>query len=389
MTYYYQLIFLGNTTINAYDELRGCFLMRVNDLGIGVDCIKIIRASDFNREYDNRQPSFAFFLGGDAASRDKDNDIIEVLLSNGEPIYPIFFKENGFAKEIPELLSAMNGHRYLHDDLDKFVNCALETLRLLRSTRKVFISYRRDDSAAVANQLFDVLTRRNFDVFLDSYVIRGADNFQQELFHRMSDCDVLLQLNTQDFKTSKWCREEVEMANMKQIGIVEVIWPDMSLDRWSELCSPCYLKPGDFKCKCFRNNKAELEFEVLDNIARDVESVRARNLAARQDNIVGEFVKEAKKIGKTVTKELYYLKETLPDGKCRLYLPAVGIPSSFDYYESLEFRNMLKDDNLEIFLLYDQLRIRSKWISHLDWLNSSLEVKSIKKKDFEAWLKSH
>ena len=389
MSYYYQLIFLGNINDNSYNELQKCFLKRVKELGIDASCIKIIVANNFKLEYENRQPSFVFFLGGDVVNRDKDNALLEILLSNGEPIYPLFFGENGFAQEIPDLLSAMNGHRYLSENMDKFVNCALETLRLLRKTRKVFISYRRADSAAVADQLFDVLARRNFDVFLDSYVIRGADNFQHELFHRMSDCDVLVQLNTHDFTNGKWCRDEVEMANMKQIGIVEVIWPGMRLERWSELCCPCHLKAEDFRRKYYMNDKARLKLGILDKIASEVESVRARNLAARQDNIAGEFVKEAKKIGKTITKELYYLIEKLPNGKRRLYLPAVGIPSSYDYYESLEFRDLLKDDSLEIFLLYDELRIRSRWISHLDWLDSSLEVKSIKKKDFEAWLKHH
>ena len=81
--------------------------------------------------------------------------------------------------------------------------------------------------------------------------------------------------------------------------------------------------------------------------------------------------------------------EKTSNGKQRLFLPAVGIPSSYDYYESLEFRNMLHDEHLEIYLLYDDLRIREQWISHLDWLDSSLEVKSIKKKEFETWLRNH
>lgn len=388
MSYYYQLIFLGKIIDGHYNELRKCFLGRVKELGIDEACIKIIKADNFEREYDNRQPSFVFYFG-DAVNKNKDSVILERLLSNGEAIYPLFFGENGFEREIPEVLSALNGHQYLLEELDTYVNCALETLRLLRKTRKVFISYRRAESAAVADQLFDVLTRRNFDVFLDSYVIRGADNFQDELFHRMSDCDVVVQLHTTDFKNSYWCREEVEMANMKQIGLVEVIWPDVGLERWLELCYPCHLKAEDFRRGNYKNDKAQLKSKVLNAIARDVESVRARNLAARQDNITGEFVKEAQKIGKTIVHELYYLIEKFPNGKRRLYLPAVGVPSSFDYYESLEFRNLLKDNKLEIFLLYDELRIRTKWISHLDWLDSSLEVKSIKKKDFGVWLKNH
>lgn len=387
MTYYYQLIFLGDTEKDAYRNICRLFLNRLQEMGIDDSCVKIIKAANFDVDYSNSQPTFAFFLGS-ASDRDKDLREIEVLLRNGDTIYPLYFGNGTFEQETPECLHQMNGHQYQTQEIDSYVNCALESLRLLRKTRKVFISYRRTDSTAVANQLFDVLTRRNFDVFLDSYVIRGADNFQEELFHRMSDCDVLVQLNTNDFRNSKWCRAEVEMANMKQIGLIEVIWPNSELERWSELCYPYHLKAEDFRRKRFKNNKSVLKNSVLNAIARDVESVRARNLAARQDNIAGEFVKEAQKMGRTVVWELYYLLEKVEDGM-RLYLPAVGIPSAFDYYESLEFKALLQNPDLEIYLLYDELRVREKWINHLDWLDSSLEVKSIKKKDFATWLQEH
>ena len=388
MTYYYQLVFLGDTRNGAYCEISRRFQTLVKEFGIDETCVRIIKSENFDSDYTNCQPTFAFFLGN-ATHRDDDADKLRVLLSNGDTIYPLYFGESTFELETPDCIQAMNGHRYSDEEIDKYVNYALESLRLLRKTRKVFISYKRTDSTAVANQLFDVLTRRNFDVFLDSYVIRGADNFQEELFHRLSDCDVLLQLHTNGFKNSKWCRREVEMANLKQIGLIEVIWPNAKLERWSELCYPYHLKSEDFKRRRFKNNKTLLNSKTLNIIARDVESVRARNLAARQDNIIGEFVKEAQKVGKVLIQELYYLMERTAAGKQRLFLPAVGIPSSFDYYESLDFRKLLQDEHLEIYLLYDELRIRERWINHLDWLDSSLEVKSIKKKDFETWLKNH
>lgn len=387
MTYYYQLIFLGDTGAAAYDAIRGLFFKRLQELGVDDSCVKVIKAENFDIDYSNCQPAFVFFLGN-AAERDKNLKELNVLLENGDTIYPLYFGDGTFEQETPECIREMNGHQYLVQELDKYVNYALESLRLLRKTRKVFISYRRSDSSAVANQLFDLLTRRNFDVFLDSYVIRGADNFQEELFHRMSDCDVLVQLNTNDFKKSKWCRAEVEMANMKQIGLIEVIWPNSRLERWSELCYPYQLKADDFRRKRFKNNKSILKNSVLNAITRDVESVRARNLAARQDNLAGEFVKEAKKLGRSIVQELYYLLEATEKGT-RLYLPAVGIPSAFDYYESLDFKKLLQNQELEIYLLYDELRIREKWINHLDWLDLSLEVKSIKKKDFATWLQEH
>ena len=164
MTYYYQLIFLGNVRDHAYTELREYFLKRVKDLGIEVKCVKIIKAGNFKTDYDSKQPSFVFYLGN-RANKNKDVALLEILLNNGESIYPLYFGKNGFEHEIPAVLSALNGHRYVRDEVDKYVNCALETLRLLRKTRKVFVSYKRTEShknpethqscAASAHQIID------------------------------------------------------------------------------------------------------------------------------------------------------------------------------------------------------------------------------------------
>ena len=81
MRYYYQLIFLGNVKDHSYDELRKCFLRRLKDLGIDVKCVKIIHAGNFKKDYDNKQPSFVFFLGN-RADKHKDNDLLEILLNN-------------------------------------------------------------------------------------------------------------------------------------------------------------------------------------------------------------------------------------------------------------------------------------------------------------------
>ena len=139
----------------------------------------------------------------------------------------------------------------------------------------------------------------------------------------------------------------------------------------------------------FHNGSCRITEECIENIVNTVESVRARNLAARQDNLVGEFVKEARKQGRQLIQEYRYLVETLKDGRIRLFIPAIGIPQSYDCFDSLRFRKLLDNEKIELFLIYDDLRIRKKWIEHLEWLNESLEVKTIKKKDFELWLKNN
>ena len=72
-----------------------------------------------------------------------------------------------------------------------------------------------------------------------------------------------------------------------------------------------------------------------------------------------------------------------------VFIPAVGVPQSYDCYNSLDFKEMLKCPDVKLHLIYDDLRIKKRWIQHLDWLNDSLEVKTIKKKDFAIWLQNN
>lgn len=52
---------------------------------------------------------------------------------------------------------------------DRIVNIALESFELLNNTRKIFISYKRNESTSVAIQLFEALEAHNFDVFRYSF----------------------------------------------------------------------------------------------------------------------------------------------------------------------------------------------------------------------------
>lgn len=387
MIFKYQLIYLGDTENPACKTIKERFCEKVKELGVLEDMFIEVFASNFDNDYQNKQPSFVYYFGKHD-HQDRDADILQQLMSNGDPIIPLYFTEEGFYDEIPKVIQVMNGKKYEECNLDAIVNYALQSLRLLRQNRKLFISYRRTESSKVANQLFDALVRCNYDVFLDSYSIGAATNFQEELHHRLSDCDVLVQLYTAGFKDSDWCKEEITSANQKQIGVVEVVWPELELDRHNYLCEPILLSADSFEGD-FHNAETLFKEEVVNCISHTVESVRARNMAARQDNLVGEFICEAEKQGKHLVQEYVYLIEHL-DTKTRVFIPAVGVPQSYDCFDSLRFKRLIANENIEIYLIYDELRIKKRWIEHLDWLNDSkLEVKTIKKKEFAQWLQKN
>ena len=232
------------------------------------------------------------------------------------------------------------------------------------------------------------MSRNQFDVFLDTYSIRGAADFQAELHHRITDCDVLIQLNSQGFKDSKWCKEEITEANARRVGVLQINWPNVKSYATDQLSRTRKLVELDFKRKRYKRNTSTLKNKVLNEIARDVEAIRARNIAARQDNLTGEFVKEASRQGRTIIKEPAFLVEQMEDGKFWYYIPAIGVPQSWDCYESVKMLERWKIASPEkVFLIYDDLSILPRWIEHLEWMNKYLKVKTIKMQKFESWLK--
>jgi len=387
MKYKYQLIILGSD-IHEREAILQQIQLELANLNLPTEFLKVISSTSIEREYEGNQPAFALYFG-DVNGDFKDEEVTKKLLKDGTMILPIYF--NDFGSEIPKVLENQNGIQYGNGEIQKISNIVLEAFELLRSTRKVFISYRRTESTSVAIQLYEALERYNFDVFLDTHSIQKGEPFQDELWHRMSDCDVVLILNTIGFLESKWCKKEFAEAGAKQIGIVQLIWPNhkvSEMDTSSHISYPLQLNDIDFVDNDFEAKGTFIQSKI-DGIVRMVESVRARNLAARQDNLITEFRNIAEKNNRNVTVQPErFLTEDLPNGERIIYIPTIGVPQSMSCQSAEIKKELLGFDDVSIRLIYDDLRIREKWLNHLDWLNDNFkkDIKTLKKRDFESWL---
>lgn len=390
MNFHYQLIVLGNFKQDFYDSLVSLILSKIKNLGLNESKIQLITKSNFLKDYSGNCPAYCVYIGNSSNHKFADIDLLETLMSQGNAILPVFFDEFEFDQQIPNQLSNHNGFLYKEpNDFEKLVSIILEGFSLLRTSRKLFISYRRSESRSVAIQLFEAFEKSGFDVFLDTHSIRPGEPFQEELWHRMTDCDAIVLLNTPGFLESKWCKEEIAEANCKLIGVVQLIWPNNKLENTAELCLPINLKPEDFVNNKFDDNTTSLLDQLTVNtIVNNVESMRARNLASRQDAIITEFTNAARNLNLKLTLQPErYLSQELEDGRDRIFIPTVGMPQSFNCNQSEDLINEIKRHNVEsIHLLYDHIRIRDKWLKHLDWLNKYLEIKTLKVKNVEIWL---
>lgn len=390
MKYKYQLITLGSNVPERQiiiDQIRE----ELRNLKLPEEFIKVIPASSIDDEYKGNQPAFALYFG-DTSGYFKDLDVTQKLLKDGTMILPIFYKS--FKTDIPCILENQNAIKYGTNEINRICNTILEAFELLRSTRKVFISYRRTESTSVAIQLYEALEGYNFDVFLDTHSIKKGEAFQDELWHRMTDCDVIILLNTPKFLESYWCKEEFAEANAKQIGIIQLVWPNhqiQKIEKSSYISYPIQLSKEHFKNEEFKDSEiSKLVDSFVARLLQEVESVRARNLAARQDNLITEFRNIAEKNERKVTVQPEkILTEDLPNGEHIIYIPTIGIPQSMSCQSAEIKKELMGYDDVSIRLIYDDLRIRDKWLKHLEWLNDNFrkDIKTLKKQDFESWLK--
>ena len=394
MGYKYQLILLGSE-VPQKDQMLAKLFERVKDLGLPTTIIKIIEGNNISSEYSGNQPAFGLYFG-DTDGNFKHLDITNKLLKDGTMILPIYFgnpDDGAFSREIPCILSNQNGWQFKDNELDRSANIILESFELLRSTRKIFISYKRNESTSVAIQLYEALESYNYDVFLDTHSIGKGEPFQDDLWHRMTDCDVIVLLNTPGFLESHWCKEEFAEAGTKQIGIVQLVWPNhkiAKIDSGSHISYPMQLDESNFVDNIYNNkDRSKLVDVIVAEIIQKVESVRARNLASRQDNLITDFTNIAKECGREVTVQPEkFLTEDLPSGKRNIYIPTIGIPQSTSCQSAEIKKELYRHNDVSIRLIYDDLRIRDKWLQHLDWLNDNFkkDILTLKKQDFKPWL---
>lgn len=384
----YQIVKIGSDNPFYKDVLKTLY-HHTAELGLAEESILEIDETNFKTEYKRNAPTFCLYFGSDSGYF-QNIDLIEVLINDANLILPVVDNLEKFSHQIPKELSNVNGFELTtSNDIEKLVSCILEGLSLLRLSRRLFISYKRDESSPVAIQLFEQLEKNGFDVFLDTHSIKSGEPFQEELWHRMADTDVVVLLNTPGFLNSNWTTQELAKANSMSIGILQVIWPSHKLERDAELSIPLQLNESDFDNEIYKKSTSYLNPDTISNIISQVESLRARSLASRQDNIITEFIASSKRVGKKADLQSEkFITVKRKDGKELVVIPTVGVPQAFTYNQSEELVARIKSKNVAgAFLLFDHRNIREKWIKHLDWLDNYLPVKTIKIVKAEEWLK--
>lgn len=373
MTFQYAVAIFGPGSSSHGPVLKRRLRKRLSELSTVLpSAVKFLKAAEVPRA-NGKLPIVGVCFGGDAWSND-DSLAIRSLLAKSNVIIPVVSDINRFNLLVPTELAGINGMEISADNnqLDSIANLVLENLGLLRRSRRLFISYRRIDSAKEALQLRHELEARGYDVFLDTHSVPKGDDFQEVLWQRLADSDVAVLLDTPGFLTSRWTQEELAQAEAMTIGIVQVVWPAHSPAPYTDLCERIYLNRADV-------GATGLGVDAVKRILEEVERLRARSLAARHNNLVREFCDAAATVGiAAVVQPGRYISAHLPSGEMISAIPAVGVPEATRYHEASARFSEHASPPAEIFLIYDQRGLRPGWSKFLDWLDEFLPVKAVR-----------
>lgn len=381
----YEIAILGNVSNDQKQTLLATLESLIGDFGlvVGDDLLIHDRESIAVRE---KAAAFAAVYFGDGEPTDVQ--VVENLIKESAPVIPTVAADANFGPQIPVSLQSSNGLMRRVDDphMTELAGALLECIGLLRRQRRVFVSYRRIESRSAALQLHDLLASRGFDVFLDTHDIRPGDPFQDVLWHRLVDSDVMVMLDTPGYFDSRWTRQEIGRARAKDIQVLRVIWPEHSPNKLTDLAETIYLEAEDLEA-----SDGPLGAQVAEKIALNVERLRSRSIAARYMSITGKLRADVEKIGASIEgvgAHRAIAVRMVDDSKVWAY-PVVGVPTA-EILNDIAEKAKNSDSQSVPVLVYDHIGIRDTWSAHLKWLDEQIRaVRAVKVSEagwaFAAW----
>jgi hypothetical protein len=195
------------------------------------------------------------------------------------PVYPRT-AQHGIGSLIGTDFSAANAE-FWDESLKEAVPAVFSVAGITYKDPRIFISYRRTDSLALANQLFDALSHMRFDVFLDHYRVPPGGDFQARLSQELGDKSMLLLLESATFRDSEWTMYEVQTAKTCGLSIFALQVPGgediPGVDMLARRLLDAALFGGTFDLN------SALKQVDLEDIVRDVRHRHDQGLAYRRD----------------------------------------------------------------------------------------------------------
>lgn len=371
-SYLYKFVIMGAISDPQKAEIETLLTEQLAffRLSIGIDVELVYNSASFM--FEETVPAVVAFFCAAGISADQ----LDGALEAGVPIVPVL-PDLTDTNLVPAKISALNALAYNNGGAERLISAMLECLRLLPKQRRIFVSYRRTEARAAAIQLHEELSARCFDVFLDTHDIRPSEDFQMVLWHKLSDSDVLVMLDTPTYFESRWTNEEFGRALAKGISILRIGWPSCAPSPRVATTTRIDLAINDIDPVTGQIAKED----VIDKIFRTIEYLRSRSHAVREVNLHSHIKNSLIQIGGQVigTGTFSAIHAKLPGGKQITLYPSVGVPTSDTLHSAV------KCSKSDAAIVYDHLGLHPEWLAHLDWLNDNIQCARYAKSSSLAW----
>ena len=137
------------------------------------------------------------------------------------PILPVGAQANVLKGHV----GTFNAHSVASSGIAGVVPDVLMAAGLGLDAYRVFISYRRMDALAFADQLFDGLSHQGFDVYLDRFRTNPGVNFAERIRSELADKGCIVLLDSRDVRTSAWVAGEYAFARFYRLGLMAIDLP--------------------------------------------------------------------------------------------------------------------------------------------------------------------
>jgi len=368
----YEVCLAGNLDATKVAEVRKAIEEGLAPQGktLGVDVGWQVTPSIYSPP--ERVAAVVLFFGG----ADKSVLSFKDALKRGIPCLPIVSDLKNVSAETPTELTALNCIGYADSGPTRIASAAMEAIGLLPKQRRVFVSYRRTESREAAVQLFDGLSGKLFDVFLDTHGVAPGDDFQSILWHRLCDCDVLVMLDTATYFESRWTAAEFGRALAKGISVLRVAWPGVTASKRTTTAHSIDLAASNFAATGLLTQAA------IDQIQQKVEELRSLSHAVRWLNMYSNIEQSVKKISGSIKGMGLYnsVHVILPSGKDVLLVPALGVPTA----NTLQAAESVGGGGT-VAVVYDHVGLLPAWQAHLAWLGDRIDTVHWMKASDIAW----
>lgn len=382
----YCLALLGTVPGGLAEELKKEIAVRLKDLGLNLGKEVSLFEGDlvrFDPAVDRCSAALCFSANGGGTPH--NDAAVGQLIKRRVPLIPVATCKDNFAAEFPGKLGGLNGLE-MKCGLGSLAMALLEGASLLPKQRRVFLSYRRVESTNAALQLYAALSARQYDVFLDTHDILPGEHFQEVLWQRLCDSDVIVYLDTKEYFDSRWTKQEFAKATMRGLCVLRVGWPGVSSKVEQTACGEVRLSSKSL------NSFGQLVDAKLTQVMDMVEMLRTKSVAQRYSRIVSKLRNSIEEydgeiLGYSVRRSVIVKVA----GKRIVAYPEMGVPTSHAMHEAtLDFHM------LPVAVVYNQVGIKDrKWRAHMEWLNESVtdQVRLISTDDacseFIEWPETH